>query len=261
MTLAGRRILVTRPRELAQGLAGLIREAGGEALLYPALEIRDVADPAPARALLARLREFDLAVFVSPSAVRKAMELAEGQAQPVGHVRPAAQAQPPDQMWPAGLRVAAVGGGTRRALEERGFREVIAPAGQEDSEALLALPALAGFRRVAVFRGEGGREVLGDALAARGARVEYAACYRRARPAAAAAPAGRIDAICVSSGEALRNLVALLGSERVARSPLFVPNARVAGIARELGLREPVLAGPGDEQMLAALVAYFGDAK
>jgi uroporphyrinogen-III synthase len=255
VALAGRRILVTRPRELAQELATLIRAAGGEPLLYPALEIRDAADPAPARALLARLREFDLAVFVSPSAVRKAMELAEGRAQPVGPAGPA------EQVWPAGLRVAAIGAGTRRELEQRGFRDVIAPAGQEDSEALLALPELAGARRVAIFRGEGGREVLGDALAARGARVEYAACYRRARPAAAAAPAGRIDAICVSSGEALRNLVALLGRERVGQASLFVPNARVAGIARELGLREPVLAGPGDAQMLAALVAYFGDAK
>jgi uroporphyrinogen-III synthase len=243
VTLAGRRILVTRPRELAQELAALIRAAGGEPLLYPALEIREVADPAPARALLARLREFDLAVFVSPSAVRKAMELAEGQA------------------WPAQLRVAAVGGGTRRALEQLGFKDVIAPAGQEDSEALLALPGLAGFRRVAIFRGEGGREILGETLAARGARVEYAECYRRVRPASAAAPAGRLDAICVSSGEALRNLVALLGRERVAQAPCFVPNARVAGIALELGVREPVLAGPGDAQMLVALVAYFGDAK
>jgi uroporphyrinogen-III synthase len=253
--LAGRRILVTRPRELALELATLIRAAGGEPLLYPALEIRDAADPAPVRALLARLGEFDLAVFVSPSAVRKAMELAEGRAQPEGQARPA------EQVWPAGLRVAAIGAGTRRELEQRGFRDVIAPAGQEDSEALLALPELAGARRVAIFRGEGGREVLGDALAARGARVEYAECYRRARPAAAAAPAGRIDAICVSSGEALRNLVALLGRERVAQATLFVPHARVAGIAREIGLREPVLAGPGDAQMLAALVAYFGDAK
>jgi hypothetical protein len=42
---------------------------------------------------------------------------------------------------------------------------------------------------------------------------------------------------------------------------LFVPNARVAAIARELGLAQPVLAGPGDAQVLAALVAYFGDAK
>lgn len=243
MQLAGRRILVTRPRELAQGLAALIRAAGGEALLFPALEIQDVADPRPARAVLATLHDFDLAVFVSPSAVRKAMELAQGRA------------------WPTALRVAAIGGGTRRALEGMGFRNVLAPAGEADSEALLALPELAGFRRVAIFRGEGGREALGEALAARGARVEYAECYRRVRPAAAAAPAGRIDGICVNSGESLRNLVALLGRERVAQAPVFVPNARVAGIARELGLRAALVAGPGDAQMLAALVAYFADAK
>lgn len=241
--LAGRRILVTRPLELAQGLAALIREAGGEALVYPALEIRDVADPAAARALIARLDEFDLAVFVSPTAVGKALELAGG------------------APWPAALRVAAIGAGTRRALEAQGFREVIAPAGREDSEALLALPALARVRRVAIFRGEGGRELLGEALAARGAQVEYAECYRRARPAAAPAPEGRLDAVCVSSGEVLRNLVEMLGRERMARAPLVVPNARVAGIARALGLREPLLAGPGDAQVRDALVAYFGGAK
>ena len=242
--LGGRRILVTRPLELAQGLATLIREAGGEALLYPALEILDIADPAPLRALLARLGEFDLAVFVSPTAARKALELARG------------------ATWPASLRVAAIGSGTRRALEASGLRDVIAPtAGEEDSEGLLARPELAGFRHVVIFRGEGGRELLGEALGARGARVEYAECYRRARPAAVAAPQGRIDAVCASSGEALRNLVAMLGRERVAGAPVFVPNDRVSAVARELGLREPVLAGPGDAQMLAALVAYFGNAK
>ena len=242
--LAGRRILVTRPLELAQGLAALIREAGGEPLLYPALEIRDLADPAPLRALIARLGEFDLAVFVSPTAVRKALELAAG------------------ATWPAALRVAAIGAGTRRALEARGFREVIAPpAGEEDSEGLLALAELAAARRVAIFRGGHGRELLGKALAARGAQVEYAECYRRARPEAAPAPEGRLDAVCVSSGEALRNLVAMLGRERMAQAPLVVPNARVADIARELGLRAPLLAGPGDQQVRDALVAYFGGAK
>jgi hypothetical protein len=40
-----------------------------------------------------------------------------------------------------------------------------------------------------------------------------------------------------------------------------VPHERVAGAARELGLRETVLAGPADAEMLAALVAYFGGAK
>jgi uroporphyrinogen-III synthase len=243
VALAGKRVVVTRPRELAQGLAALIAQAGGEPLLFPTIEVRDAENAAPARALLARLHEFDLAVFVSPSAVRKAFELAAG------------------REWPARLRVAAVGAGTRRELESRGLRRVIAPAGQADSEALLALPELADARRVAIFRGAGGREWLGEALAARGARVEYAECYRRVRPPAAPPPEGRIDAVCVSSGEALVNLAAMLGSERLAGTPVFVSHPRVAAQAAELGLRHPVLAGPGDADMLAALVAYFGDAK
>lgn len=239
MALAGQRILVTRPRELAGGLAALIRAAGGEPVLYPAIEIRDPQDPAAARALLARLPEFELAVFASPSAVRKAMELA------------------PRGPWP---RVAAVGVGTRRALEERGFREVIAPAGRADSEALLELPEMARWESVLLLRGAGGRELLGETLAARGARVEVAECYRRVRPGAPP-PAGRLDAICANSSEALENLAALLGTERMQRSAIFVSHPRVAARAAELGLQEPVLAGPGDAAMLAALVAYFGGAK
>lgn len=239
--LAGKRILVTRPRGLAQALAELIARAGGVPVLYPALEIRDAADPVPARALLARAGGFDLAVFVSPSAVRKAFEL---------HAGP----------WPA--RVAAVGEGTRRALQARGLREVLAPEAGADSEALLALPELQQVRgkHVLIVRGEGGRELLARELAARGARVEAAACYRRARPAQPA-PDGELHAVCVNSSEALENLVAALGHARLARLPIFVPHERVARCARELRLAAPVLAGPADAQMLERMVAYFGGAK
>jgi uroporphyrinogen-III synthase len=239
--LAGRRILVTRPLELARGLAELIAHAGGEALIYPAIEILDPRDPQSARALLARASEFDLAVFVSPSAVRKALEL---------HAGP----------WPA--RLAAVGEGTRLALEERGMRDIIAPEGRADSEALLALPELQRMQglRVLIVRGEGGRELLGETLAARGARVEIAECYRRAPPSAPPPP-GALDAACVSSAEALDNLVAAVGRERLRALPVLVPHARVEQHARELGLELPVLAGPRDAQMLACLVAYFGGAK
>jgi uroporphyrinogen-III synthase len=239
--LAGRRILVTRPSELAQGLAALIAAAGGEPVLYPAIEIRDAEDAAPARALLARLEQFELAVFVSPSAVRKAFELL-------------------GRDWPAGVRAAAVGEGTRRALQARGLRDVIAPRGEADSEALLALPEMAAPRRVAILRGAGGRELLAATLAARGAHVESAACYRRVRPETPP-PAGRLHAICVNSSEALENLAALLGAERLAGAPLFVAHARIAQRARALGLGEAQLAGPRDAQMLARMVAYFGGAK
>jgi uroporphyrinogen-III synthase len=244
LVLAGKRILVTRPRELAQGLATLIARAGGEPVLFPALEIRDAEDAGAARAVLARLEAFDLAVFVSPSAVRKAFEL---------------RGAP----WPARVRAAALGAGTRRELETRGVAGIIAPEDGADSEALLALAQMRGLERarVLILRGAGGRELLGETLAARGAQVSVVECYRRARPAPGAAPAGALDAACANSGETLDNLVALLGLARLRDTPLFVPHERVARMARETGFTAVEVAGPGDAQMLARLLAYFGGAK
>jgi uroporphyrinogen-III synthase len=256
--LAGRGVLVTRPREQASGLAALIEAAGGRALLYPTIEIEDPADPGPALSLIDRLEEFDIAIFISPSAVRKALALA--------------RARRGERPWPPGLRVAAPGRGTREELERHGFSRVIAPPWHADSEALLALPELAQVagKRILVFRGEGGRELLGAALAARGARIEHAVCYRRVRPEApreallAAWERGELDAVTVSSSEGLANLDELLG-ERGRRAlrdtPLFAPHPRVAEAARRLGVREVTVAGPGDAEMLACLVAYFRRAK
>lgn len=256
--LAGKRILVTRPREQAAGLAGLISQAGGEAILFPAIEIADIADPTRFNAIADRLQEFDLAIFISPTAVQRALDLL--------------RLRRKDKAWPARVRVAAVGRGSARELERRGLSGVVAPPGHADSEALLGLPALAEVagKRIVIFRGQGGRERLGDTLAARGARVEYAECYRRVRPqpdASAAAPSwtrGALDAVTVSSAEGLYNLDAMLGAWRrdwLRESPLFVTHARVAEQAARLGARNAVIAGAGDEEFAARLVAYFRDGK
>jgi uroporphyrinogen-III synthase len=249
--LSGKRVVVTRPQAQAAGLAQGIRAAGGEPLCIPAIEILPLADPAPFHALADRLESFDLAVFVSRNAVRSALELLGGKA------------------WPAGLKVATVGQGSREELELRGFVDVIAPAAQSDSEALLALPELAAVkgRRIVIFRGDGGRQLLGETLKKRGALVEYAACYRRLRPEAAGALdgawAGGIDAVTVSSAEGLGNFLQMLGAQaarRMAEIPIFVPHPRVAEAAAERGLKRVVVAGPRDAEMLAALAAYFGGA-
>jgi uroporphyrinogen-III synthase len=230
--LSGRAILVTRPRAQAAGLARLIEQAGGHAHLFPAIEIEDVPPPAA----LGRLHEFDLAIFVSPTAVAKVM---------------------PRQV----PRVAAVGAGTRRALEKHGIADVIAPSSGADSEALLAVPEMQEMKgkRVAILRGDGGRALLGETLAARGARVEHVTCYRRLRPQAPARPwrTGELAAITVSSGQGLANLFEVLDAALLRSTPLFVPHARIAEQARELSAREVVLAGHSDEDMLGALVAYF----
>jgi uroporphyrinogen-III synthase len=232
--LSGRNILVTRPRAQAAGLARLIEQAGGVAHLFAAIEIEDVTPPP----VLGRLHEFDLAIFVSPTAVAKAMP----------HVR----------QLPC---VAAVGAGTRRELEKRGVRNVIAPSSGADSEALLAVSEMQQVKgkKVAILRGDGGRALLGETLAARGARVEHVTCYRRLPPQAPARAwrAGELAAVTVSSGQGLANLFEVLDAALLRATPLFVPHARIAEQARELSAREVVLAGHSDEDMLAALVAYF----
>jgi uroporphyrinogen-III synthase len=235
--LKGSAILVTRPRAQAARLAALIEAAGGRALLFPAIEIEDV----PVPAALSRLREFDLAIFVSPTAVARTMPHVAG--------------------WPPSVRVAAVGAGTRRELEKHGVTGVIAPASGADSEALLATPQLGDVagRRIAILRGDGGRALLGDTFVERGASVEYVTCYRRRPPAPPARPwqAGELAAVTVSSSQGLENLFAVLDPAMLRATPLFVPHPRIAERARALAVREVVLAGHSDGQMLEGLVAYF----
>ena len=241
--LEGRGIVVTRPAAQAHGLATLVEQAGGRALLFPAIEIQDLPQPP-----LPQLERFDLAIFVSPTAVDRAFRLVPA--------------------WPPRLRYAVIGRGTARELQRRGVAAVIAPERGADSEALLALPPMqeVAGKRIAIFRGEGGRQLLGDTLAARGAHVEYVECYRRVLPQAdgaallAAWAQGAIDAVTVSSSEGLENLLEMLGDagrQQLLATPLFVPHERVAEQARARGASEVIVAGPGDAEMSARLVAYF----
>ena len=240
MTLGGRGIVITRPRDLAPAFARLVEARGGHAVLFPTIAI----EPLPAPVALSRLREYDWVIFVSPSAVRVARQGAAD--------------------WPP-AHAAAVGAGTRRELEAAGVASATAPTDGADSEALLALPQMqeVAGKRVLIVRGEEGRALLGEALAARGAAVQYAACYRRARPPGdcaaleAAWREGRVHAITVLSAQALDNFIDM-GGERLAHGlPLFVPHQRVAHHARARGAKEVLETGGGDEQMLERLVAYF----
>ena len=249
--LSGKRVLITRPAGQAEQLARLVREAGGEPVSVPAIEILPLADPLPFHALAQRLDSFDLAIFVSRNAVRSALALLGS------------------RTWPAQLRTATVGQGGREELERRGFSGVITPDTQADSEALLAMPALQQVQgwRIVIFRGDSGRQLLGEELEKRGAAVEYAACYRRVRPAGeglAAAWTQGVDAVTISSAEGLENVIAMLGEGAVGKLgsvALFVPHARVARKAERRGLDRAIVAGPRDAQMAAALVAYFGGAR
>lgn len=246
--LTGLNIVVTRPRDQAVQLAQSIAEQGGRSILFPLLEISPVANPEPLRQLVARLAEFNLAIFISPNAVRYGMEAIQA----AGGL-------------PATLRLATVGQGSAKALHASGITNILAPKERFDSEALLELPELqqvAGWR-IVIFRGEAGREVLGDTLRQRGATVEYAACYQRAKPQqdGQSLLAAHPDAITVTSSEALRHLWEMfdpVGQSRLVVIPLFVQHERIAEAARQLGWRNVITTASGEEGLLSGLIAWGG---
>jgi uroporphyrinogen-III synthase len=262
--LRGLRVAVTRPRDQSQRLAAAIEAAGGEAIVFPLIEIGGPPDPVALDALLDRLDQFDWAVFSSPTAVDQAM-------QRILAVRGA---------LPERCTIAAIGEGTLRALGRHGITRVLAPSERFDSEALLALVPLQDLRQrqVLIFRGQEGREVLADGLRARGAVVHYAECYTRHPPAGDAQPllararAATLDALVLTSSEALRNLLAMLGGaapdarqaadlDLIRRMPVFVPHPRIAAAARSAGFVQVVETDGGDSGVLRALeqAAAVGD--
>jgi uroporphyrinogen-III synthase len=245
--LRGAGVVITRPARQAAGLAREIAAVGGRPLIFPAIVILPPADQAALRAVHWDIAHYDIAIFVSANAVE------------YGVGDPAA--------WPVRILTLAPGPGTAAALAAVGIGNVRVPATTMDSEGLLALPELQSVagKRVAIFRGDSGRELLRSALEARGAQVTQVECYRRARPENAAGLVEawrerRIDAVTLTSSEGLDNLWAILGAESrgyLAATPVFVPHPRIAEHARTLGLREVIATPPADSGLIASLLEYF----
>lgn len=249
-SLAGLRVLVTRPRHQAAGLAARIEGLGGTALRFPVIDILPAAEPERAALAMQSLEASGVAIFVSPNAVEHGLAL-------LGRA-------------PSRLpRIVAVGESTAAALEGAGLGPVLRPESGSTSEALLALPELAeqaiADTAVLIVRGVGGRELLGETLSKRGARVTYAEVYRRARPQAPGLPpeAAGAHAVVVTSAEGLDNLLALAGEAagRLREAGFVVASERIARHARDLGVtNEPVVAaGAGDAELLDALLRWRAD--
>ena len=233
----------------------MIESQGGIAVRFPTIEIAPPGDPQALQAAVAALEQFNLAVFVSPNAVTYAFAA-------IG-----ARGLPP------GIEVACVGAGSARALAEHGIGNVLVPM-RSDSEGLLELPALQHVqkKRVAIFRGDGGRGLLGEELRRRGATVTYIECYRRVRPRTDSVLLARnflqngIDLVTVTSADALRNLHDMIGASAtalLARTPLVVVSERLRDLAHELGLQGPILvtASASDDGIVEAIRAWRASQK
>jgi len=238
--LTGLRVLVSRPAQQAGPLMAHLEAAGAIPWLFPLLEIVPITS-VELQHHLKQLELYDLAIFISPSAVQYGVEAVTAH-----------------QSWPTSVTLATVGTGSAHELELRLQRiPDILPASGNDSEALLAEPAMqhVAGKRIVIFRGRGGREQLANTLRARGAEVDYAEVYERRRPNVDPGPLNEairshtLDVIVISSSEALDNLLAMV--EPACLSALYqihmlVIHPRQAEHVRQHGfIHEPILAQDG----------------
>ncbi len=244
--LHGRRVVVTRARAEASGLAATLRELGAEVVELPAIRIEPRTESTEVGAAVAAIERYSLICLTSPNGVRLLFE--------------ALAAAGKDARALAGATVAAIGPGTARELAARGIRADVVP---ERFVAEALAEALAGFevegRSVLVARAAEARDVLPEALRERGAEVDVLALYETVREQPgeeAVAAAEGADYLTFTSSSTVRNLVEALGER-------FPAGARVVSIgpvtsetARELGLRVDVEAERHDiDGLLTALLA------
>lgn len=241
-------ILVTRPRGLEALLMKLLTEAGATPHHLPVIDITAPTSDASREVARDHLDEFDIAIFISPTAVQRTL----------------AYMSIDDNR----CRLCAIGSRSAAALADAGLHVAIQPDGH-DSESLLAQDEMqrehVEGKRIVIFRGEDGRDVLAQELERRGARVHYAAMYNRVRPNAAVPQdlLEQIDAVTVSSNEGLRNLFDMVADagadlERLLSLPLIVPGARAEQLAATLGFSSVHKASNAtDRAVFDALVQAF----
>ena len=158
-----------------------------------------------------------------------------------------------DRYWPqlpVHLRWFAVGKSTAACLEDAGIAPLV-PAAGFNSEALLQLPALQQLtgRRILILKGEGGRELLEQTFAERGAQVDSLALYRRVArhysfdQLQALFVEGIPDALIATSGDVLKAMDALIKPCLNTRFelPLVVASERIAEAAKGLGYRQIII--------------------
>jgi len=249
--LHGVGVLVTRPEQQAMPLCRLLEIQGASTLRLPAVEIRAVGNRRETAAQLGALADFDVIIFTSANAVRFGASLLDQQRD---------------------LTLAAIGPATARALNLAGYRVAVQPRETFDSEGLLLHPKLehpAGAR-ILIVKGAGGRSLLEQELAHRGARVVAADVYERV-PAAPSAErlaavldslsTGALQVITATSVGVAGNLLAIAGAElrrEFERAYWLVPGERVAHGLRELGLLAPVVLAESaeDHDLVSALVRW-----
>jgi len=244
--LHGRRVVVTRARAQASGLARTLEALGAEVVELPAIRIVPRIDSADVRAAVDALHTYALVCLTSPNGARllfRAMSDAGRDARAL-----------------ASATVAAIGPGTAEALREHGLIADVVPERFVAEAMVEALEEVdVSGRPVLVARAAEARDVLPAALRRRGAEVDVVSLYETVaeEPAPEAREAvADTDYVTFTSSSTVRNFVAAIGDGYPARARVVSIGPVTSATARDAGLTVHVEAERHDlDGLIEALVA------
>jgi uroporphyrinogen III methyltransferase/synthase len=239
--LAGLTVAVTRARAQVSALAERLRSLGATVVEAPAIRIAPIDGSAP------ELERYDLVCLTSPNGVRLLFQRLSAAGR--------------DARALAGARVAAIGPGTAAALREHGVIADVVPerfVAEGLVEALVDVPVESAL----IARAAEARDVLPEALRARGATVDVLALYETvAEPLSESelAAARAADYVTFTSSSTVRFFFESIGPEPLARARLVSIGPVTSGALRERGLEPDVEAARHDvDGLVEALLADAG---
>jgi uroporphyrinogen III methyltransferase/synthase len=253
--LFGWRVLVPRTKEQAEGVSDLLRARGAVPEQVPTIAVEPPRTPQQMERAVKGLvtGRYQWIAFTSVNAVRAIREKFEEYGL--------------DARAFAGVKVAAVGEQTAKALREFGIMPDLVPSGEQSAEGLADdWPAyddvLDPINRVLLPRADIATEALVARLTDLGWEAEDVTAYRTVRAAPPPAPVreaikgGGFDAVLFTSSSTVRNLIGIAGKPH-AVTVIAVIGPQTAKTAAEFGLRVDVMAPtPSVTELVEALAAH-----
>ena len=234
--LFGKKVLITRSRTQASQFRLMLEELGAQPVEIPAIQTVDLEDFTELDSALARLGEFQWAIFASINAVDSVFER-------LGLLGKDSRAF-------GGVKVGAIGPATSNALTDRGITPDFVPS-RSVSEVVLSELESMDWTGVPVLlpAADIGRDTLARGLSQRGAEVERIAAYRTV-PTDGMAEKARstleqnVDFVTFTSSSTVQNLLNMLDGDRRAleRSKIACIGPTTAATAEQMGLRVDLVA-------------------
>ncbi len=285
--LQGVRVLVGRARHQAGALSAELRKLGAQVLEIPFIEIRKPRSFQPLDSALKNLDTYDWLILTSVNGVeamwarlerlrplrnqkghdftRSAKENREGHE----FTRATKGAKKNAALAAGGIRIAAIGPATRKAIEQRGAKVDIVPKEYVAESVVRSLKAKVKGKRVLLVRAKVARDVIPRELRKAGAHVDVVEAYETVVPASSRVRlraalndlSKRPHVVTFTSSSTVKNFAALLDRRKQAPfaatltasiGPVTSATLRELGFPVDIAAKEFTIPG-----LVAAIVEVF----